>query len=184
MPTMEFTYDPLFITRHLLQSYVEKFVEGKFYKAKQYACYDFLNTMTDEELEGILRQYVKENNLEAITFKQPWVECAAIFEYIFNSERYRALELGFKRRGYGSTGMGVVDKTTNTFYDCGFLQHWPTVVEVIKEMYPDMHEAMDELLRRPGMEEHKGITRQTLDAFIMENFELIGGNKQIEFYLD
>lgn len=184
MHTMHFTYDPIYITRTLLQSYVEKFVEGKFYKAKQFACYDFIHTMTDEELEGILKQYVQEHNIEAITFEKAWEECELIFGYIFKSERYRTLELDFKRRGYGSTGMGVVDISDNTFYDCGFTEHWPTIREIMKEKYPDKAEALEELMYRPGMEEHKGISRVDLDAFILDRFELIGGNKEIEFYLD
>ena len=181
---MNFTYDPIFITRTLLQSYVEKFVQGKFYKAKQFACYEFLRTMTDEELEGMLLQYVKDNNLEYITFKKPWEESALIFEYIYKSDRYRKLEFDYKKQGYGLTGMGVVDKSDDTFYDCGFTKHWPTIVKILKEKYPLKAEALDNLMYTPGKEEHNGISKQELDAFIMNNFELIGGNKDIEFYLD
>ncbi|QDS32499.1 hypothetical protein [Brevibacillus brevis] len=184
MAVMKFTYDPIFITKTLLQSYVEKFVQGKFYKAKQFACYEFLRTMTDEELEGMLKQYMKDHSIECITFEKAWEECALIFEYVYKSERYKGLEFGFKKRGYGLTGMGVVDKSDSTFYDCGFLQHWSTIFEIMKEKYTDKAEALDELLHRPGKEEYNGISRVELDGFILERFELIGGNKDIEFYLD
>ncbi|MFF0828818.1 hypothetical protein ACFYU8_18665 [Brevibacillus sp. NPDC003359] len=184
MAVMHFTYDPIYITRTLLQRYVEKFVEDKFYNAKQFACYEFLHTMTDKELEGMLRQYVKDHSLECITFDKAWEECALIYEYVYKCERYKALEFDFKKRGYGLTGMGVVDNSDSTFYDCGFTQHWPTVVEIMKEKYPVKAEALDELMCRAGKEEHNGISRADLDDFILHRFELIGGNKDIEYYLD
>lgn len=128
MGKINFTYDPLFISRHLMTRYVEEFIEGKFYKAKQFACYEFLNLMTDEELEDILMEYTKINNVNVITFNDWKSEIELIWKVVFNLYKYKKLEFNFKILGFGKTGMGVVDLSTQTFYDCVYLGHWKEMI--------------------------------------------------------
>ena len=185
MGKFNFTYDPLVLSRLTLQIYVEKFIEGKFYKAKQFACYDYLTNLTDSELETLLLEYVKRESLEHITFENWEDDAKKIFEIIFESKAFKELEFNFKKMGYGLTGLGVVDKSDNTFYDCGLTQHWKEIKNILQNKHPELYDALDELQFKSGCNvSSNGVTREYLDNFIIKNFELIGGSKDLEFYLE
>lgn len=175
MKTLSFTYDPLALTRIFLQKYVEEFIQGKFYKAKQFAMYDFLYQMTDEELESVLEDYVTASGVEAITFNDWATECAAIFEQIYKTEKYTKLEFDHKCKGHGATGLGVVDNSDNTFYDCPFVGHWSKILEIVENKYPEKLEPLQHFWQFENETEHAGFTRDEIEKFIMSNFRLIGG---------
>lgn len=183
METLSYTYDPLALTRILLHKYVEEFIQGKFYKAKQFAMYDFLYQMMDEELESILGDYVTASGVEAITFKDWASECAAIFEQICKTEKYIRLEFNYKCRGYGETGLGVVDNSDSTFYDCLQVGHWNKILEIVASKYSEKLEALQYFWTFHDEIEHDGFTRNEIEQFIMNNFKLIGGGKLLEEYL-
>lgn len=180
---LHFTYDPLSLVRLALDRYAEE-LEGKDTKAIQFARYDYLHTMTTEELEEYLQCYIEDENLDAITLEDWRKDSEFIFRYIYQSERYKSLEFHYKKKGHGITGMGVVDTSDNTFYDCGFTQHWQKVMQIIKEKYPQYHEALEEMNVDERLNEYNGIKRQELDQFIMERFELVGNNKPLDDYLN
>jgi hypothetical protein len=177
-----FTYDPLSLVRLVMDMYAEA-LEGKHTKAVQFARYKYLHTMTDEELESHLSQYVSEEKIEEITLKDWKKDCDFLFKYVYETERYKALEFHFNKLGYGKTGLGVVDASDNTFYHCGFTQHWPTIMEVIKTKYSHFHKPLEEMYFNDRLNEHNGVTRKELDDFIITRFELIGETKRLDDYL-
>ncbi|PTY93049.1 hypothetical protein [Heyndrickxia sporothermodurans] len=183
MPQVQFTYDPLAITRFVMTRYVEEKIQGQYYKAKQFACYEFLDSMTDEELESILRQFIKQENLEEITFKDWENDARIIWDIISELERYKDLETKFKKAGYGLTGLGVLDKSDNTFYDCAFVGHWVRVMEIVENKYPDIFPALQEMYFYADVNESHGYTRDQVDDFILNQFQLIGESKSLKDYI-
>lgn len=82
------------------------------------------------------------------------------------------------------TRCGVLDKSTRSFYPCATAEHWKTLLDILKQDYPDKYEALEEMSYGvEPKEEYKGIQKKTLDQFIMDNFELLGGVNVIESYL-
>ncbi|WP_339211866.1 hypothetical protein [Paenibacillus sp. FSL L8-0333] len=183
MKTLHFTYDPLALIRIVLQRFVEETIQGKFYKAKQFACYEYLTKLSDEGLENLLHEYTKRHELEAITLADWRKDGKLIFDIIFELPEYQQLEIDFKKRGYGSTGLGVLDVGRNTFYDCAFVQHWPTIQRIIETEYPRYHEPLQKMYIFESLMEHDGVTREELENFITNNFELFGGTKPLQEYL-
>ncbi|MCY7486387.1 hypothetical protein [Paenibacillus alvei] len=181
--TMHFTYDPLALVRIVLQRYVEEFVQGKQYKAKQFACYEFLRVMADEALEALVTEYAEKHSLQEITLADWRADARAMFEIIFEKEDYKKLENDYKRRGYGATGQGVFDRSENMFYDCGFTYHWTTIRKIIEQRYPSYQDALDVMYHNDEVAEHNGVSREELDNFIVDNFELVGATKPIYEYL-
>lgn len=183
MKTVKFTYDPLALVRIVLQRHVEENIQGKFYKAKQFACYEYLSKLSDESLENLLREYTKRHNLEFITLENWKQDGELIFEIIFEQENYRQLEIDFKKRGFGATGLGVLDVGNNVFYDCGFVQHWSTIQHIVEKSYPRYAKALEKMYIYERLEEFDGVTREELEHFITTNFELYGGSKPAKDYL-
>ncbi|MCC2248904.1 hypothetical protein JUJ52_02895 [Virgibacillus sp. AGTR] len=180
--TLRFTYDPLTLMRLTMDMFAEE-LEGKHTKAIQFARYEYLRTMTNDELIALLERYMKEQNLDAITLKDWRKDCGCLFQYIYESDRYKTLEFKFNKQGYGYTGMGVVDTSDNTFYHCGFTQHWPTIMGIIETKYPDLHQALNAMYLHDTLDEYDGVSRKELDDFITNRFELIGGYKPIHDYM-
>ncbi|MDN8590845.1 hypothetical protein Q0V21_18985 [Paenibacillus sp. 11B] len=183
MKTVQFTYDPLALVRIVLQRYVEETIQGKYYKAKQFACYEYLAKLSDEVLNGLLAEYVKRHELEAITLSDWKKDGEFIFEIIFETAEYRNLEIHFKKRGFGLTGLGVFDRLKNTFHDCGFASHWPTIQSIVEQDYPQYHMALNKMYIYQKLQEYDGVSRTKLEEFIMSNFELCGGTKLITEYI-
>ncbi|MGX1266651.1 hypothetical protein RKD55_004595 [Rossellomorea marisflavi] len=182
MEILHFTYDPLHLMRLVMDMHAER-LEGKHTKAVQFARYEYLRTMTDEELKGNMQRYIDQEVLEAITLEKWDDDCRHLFGYIYESDRYKTLEFQFNKRGYGKTGLGVADTSDNTFYHCEFAHHWQTVMEIINTKYPHFGEALREMYFDDKIKEYNGVTRQELDHFILDRFELTGGNKRIDSYM-
>lgn len=68
--TANLTVNPVWLTKCLLQKYVEKFIEGKTSLSRQYALYDYLNKQTDKEYKNLLNEYVARQGLDTITFDE------------------------------------------------------------------------------------------------------------------
>lgn len=183
--TMHFTYEPITLTKMLLQMYAEKFLEKeKEVRATIFAVYKYLDTVTEEEVESLLMEFATNEKLEVITFDDWKHDCKCIFDCIFKTTRFKKLEFEYKKRGYSITGLGVVDKSDSTFYDCVFAEHWQTIQKIFEEKYPVLYEAFIEMTYgHKEVKEHKGITREYLDSFILENFELIGGRNSLDSYI-
>jgi len=169
--------------RLVMDMYAEK-LEGEHTKAVQFARYEYLRTMTDDELQALLERFIDEQNINAITLEDWQSDCSHLFRYIYETERYKALKLQFNKRGYGETGLGVVDTADKIFYDCAVAQHWPTIMEIIKTKYTHLHEPLEEMYFNAKLDEYNGVTRKELDDFITTRFELIGENKPLNAYME
>lgn len=182
---MHFTYEPIALTKLLLQMYAENHLEKeKKAKATIFAVYKYLDTVTDEQVESLLLEFATNEKIEEITFKDWKHDCKCIFDCIFRTSRFNELEFEYKKQGYSITGLGVVDKTDDTFYDCVFAEHWQTIEKILEEKYPDLYEAFIEMTYgHKEVKEHKGITREYLDGFILDNFQLIGGRNSLDSYI-
>ncbi|MDY7989887.1 hypothetical protein UY286_04785 [Paenibacillus polymyxa] len=183
MKTLRLSYDPLALVQIVLQRHVEETIEGKFYKAKQFACYDYLSNLSDEALEELLIEYMKRHHLEVITLADWRCDGKLIFDIIFEKPEYQQLEINFKKRGFGATGLGVLDVANNVFYDCGFLHHWSTIRFIVEKSYSRYAKALEQMYINERLVEFEGISRDELEIFITTNFELYGGSKLIREYL-
>jgi hypothetical protein len=178
-----FTYDPLQLTRLLLQTYAEKRYDRNesYSKSVRLAIYDFLDTMKDDELEDILNEYVTSDNVEYITFKDD-ADCERITYYIMESDRFKGIVFEYQKKG--TSGLGVADLSDKTFYECNFSRHWETVGYILREKYGKYGEAFDEIMYGFNTKEYSGVTSDELDKFIMERFKLVGAYKTIENHLE
>lgn len=180
--TLHFTYEPLQLLRLVMDMYAES-LEGQHAKAVQFARYEYLRTVTDDEIEVLLERYRDEQGITVITLKDWKKDCGFLFEYIYESDRYKEIEFKFNKQGYGKTRMGVADNSDNTFYPCGFTQHWKTIVEIIEMKYQHYHKALEMMYFHDKLDEYDGVARKELDDFITNRFELIGGSKPIDEYM-
>lgn len=180
--TLSFKCDPLRLLRLTMDIFAEN-LEGKHTKAIQFARYEYLRTMTDDELKELTERYINEQELEVITLEDYEKDCSHLFQYIYKSERYKALEFKFNKKGYGKTGMGVVDNSDNTFYHCQFAHHWQKVTEIIKMKYPHLGKALDAMYLNDKLNEYDGVTREYLDNFITTRFEFTGASRPIDKYM-
>ncbi|WDI05239.1 hypothetical protein PUW25_25865 (plasmid) [Paenibacillus urinalis] len=134
-------------------------------------------------MEVILLKFMENEGLEVITLENWKKDARLIFDVIFQREDYKNLEINFKKRGYGSTGLGVYDKQANKFYDCTWTNHFPTIMTIVESEYPDKFPALREFYAMPSIDQHENYTREEIERFVMENFELIGQTKQLDDYL-
>lgn len=161
---LNFTYDPIVLTKLLLQMYAEQVIEGNTFKARQFACYEYLRTQTDEECESLVQEYAEQENLSVITYDNWKEDCRIMFEIIEQKKRFKEQLFQYQVDGYGATGLGVADMTDKTFYDCEFAHHWETVMEIIREKYSHM-----------TYQELDGV-----DGFIMKNLKLVGSDRAMK----
>lgn len=183
MTKVTFNCDPLSLVRLALNRYIEE-LEGNDTKSVQFARYDYLISLTDEELEQLLERYVKEENIEVITLEDWKKDSSFLLKYIYETNEYKELKLKYDKQGCGVTGLGVFDKSKNTFYDCSLARHWQTIMEIIEYHYTHLHEAFLQMYGDNELNEYDGITRQEIETFIMNNFELVGGSRQISGYMN
>lgn len=173
-----FTYEPLALTRLVLNIYLEKKYDRneKYEKSVRFAIFEFMRTLEDEELEKILHEYVSKDNVEAITFEDD-ADCERITHYLMQTQRYKDLVFNYQERGI--SGLGVVDNSDKTFYPCDFAHHWQTVGAILRKKHGDYGIAFDEIMYH-NQKEYNGITSEDLDKFILETFKLVGETKSIE----
>ncbi|MBP1308869.1 hypothetical protein JOD82_001889 [Paenibacillus sp. 1182] len=174
-----FKSNPLALVRVALVQHVEEKVQGKFYKAKELACYTFLENLKDE----ILLIYIEREGLSEITLEDWQKEAKLMFDVIYDREDYKGLEIKYKRQGFGTTGLGVYDKNADVFYDCAQVEHWSKIREIVEYKYTPMFKALDQLYFNSSLDEYEGYTREEVESFILNNFELVGESKRLDSYL-
>ena len=179
---LSFTYEPLTLTKLALEIYLEKNYDRNEHvpTSVRYAIYEFMKTLSDEELEKILSEYVSKDKVEAITFKDD-TDCERITHYLMQTERFNDLVFMYQKQGH--SGLGVADNSDKTFYPCGFSHHWQTVGNILRLKYGEYGEAFDRIMYG-SHSEYNGVTREELDGFIMKNFQLVSANKTIEEHLE
>lgn len=178
-----FKCEPISVTKLLMVLYLEKHVSEKAPRAKVLAFSEYIRTITDEDCEGLIMEFARREGIEEITYEDWEHDMEAISRLIEEDNRFKELVLSNQRLGHGLTGMGVFDKTTRNFYDCHFSEHWPTVRQIIQADYPQYFEAMNEFVYNTEKNEYQGITKNFLENFIMENFELAGADRPLHNYL-
>lgn len=183
---LRFNFKPLAIVRELLKIFIEQYFdtdEGKKETdAYRFATFEFLKSMTDEELDSILDIFAKKEGYKEITFANGEHDYKSILAVIHELDRYIDLENHFIKKGYA--GLGVFDEKAQQFYKCELGEHWHTIRVVIREHYSQLYDAFRKLSRMKGIiNEYEGITRKELDDFIMTNFTLIGESKELVDYL-
>ncbi len=97
---LNFIYDPIGLTKLLIQMYVEQEIEGTTFKARQFALYDYLHEFTDKECEEILQQYIGQENLEVITYSEWKKDCKIMLEIIERTERFNSLLMKYSQKGF------------------------------------------------------------------------------------
>ncbi|WP_078598610.1 hypothetical protein [Evansella clarkii] len=184
MKAIPFTCEPLTLVRIILNKYAEN-RDGLDSKAVQFARYEYLTkpTLTDDKLRELLCEYAQKENLSKITFENPEEEAERIFQCIYESETYKELLFDFNRRGYGRTGLGVIDLSDRSFYDCETAEHWDKLLEILEKKYPKYREALTFLSMYESLDEHNGMSRKDVDAFILETFDFVGGYQPLEEWL-
>ncbi|MDC6267742.1 hypothetical protein [Lysinibacillus fusiformis] len=182
---MHFHYEPLALTKLLMEIHIEKFFDSKKAKHKskahRFAIFEFLRTMADEELESILHVFVEKEGYEEITFENTDHDFNSIYEIVYGLQRFKDLENGFIKKGHA--GKGVFDEREKKFYPCDFAGHWETITTIIETQYPHLFNAFGEMSIFKSRDSFEGITRKELDDFILTNFILIGETRQLSNYL-
>lgn len=180
---ISFSYDPFNLMKIWMQRFVELFVQNKYYKAKQYACYDLLNDLTEEQLHEYIEEYRKRHNVEFVTLEDWEAETRLIWDVIYESDNFKNRELEYKKKGHGVTGLGVIYVPDGSYYDCEFAGHWAKVKQILLDRKPEYSEALEILEHKTRLNEYNGVTREELDVFILKNFEMVGASRKIENYL-
>ncbi|WP_249645735.1 MULTISPECIES: hypothetical protein [unclassified Lysinibacillus] len=182
---MHFHYEPLALTKLLMDIHIEKFFDSKEGKRKskahRFANFEFLRTMTDEELQSILHVFAEKGGYEEITFKDTEHDFNSIYEIVYGLQRFKDLENDFIKKGYA--GKGVFDEKDKKFYPCSFAGHWATITAVIEAQYPHLFNAFSEMSIFNNKDSFEGFTRKDIDDFILSNFILIGETRQLSNYL-
>lgn len=182
---MHFHYEPLALTKLLMEIHIEKFFDSKKGKGKskahRFAIFEFLRTMVDEELESILHVFVEKEGYEEITFENADHDFNSIYEIVYGLQRFKDLENDFIKKGYA--GKGVFDEKYKTFYPCNFAGHWATITSIIDTQYPHLFNAFSEMSIFNNKDSFEGITRKEIDDFILSNFTLIGETRKLANYL-
>ncbi|MGG1453427.1 hypothetical protein ABE325_21195 [Bacillus licheniformis] len=177
---LHFTYEPLSLTRLMLQIYLENKYHGNedYSKSVRFALFEFMRSLEDQELEDVLSEYVSKDKIEYITLDDK--DCEGITHYIMQNKRYKDLVFMYQKKGY--SGLGVADNTDKTFYNCDFAQHWQTVGLILRQKYGKYGKAFDEIMYL-NKKEYSDISSEELDKFILNTFQLVGESKSIEDYL-
>jgi len=163
--SVSFKADPYFILQTTIQLHVEKEYdrEEKYENSLVCALYEFLNTVSEQELDELWTAYTKKECIEdpyTITgFKK---ETEALTKEILQTERFKTLKLRYQIDAYD--GSGVVDKINQIFYPCDYGGHWPMIVKITNE--------------------HHGGYFSKNDNFFLKNFLLVGATKKIEWHLN
>ncbi|MBU5262012.1 hypothetical protein [Bacillus atrophaeus] len=178
---LHFTYEPLNLTRLMLQIYLENKYHGNedYPKSVRFALFEFMRSLEDQELEDVLSEYVSKDKIEYITLDDK--DCEGITHYIMQTKRYNGLVFMYQKKGY--SGLGVADNNDNTFYGCHFGSHWQTIGSIMREKYGEFGKAFD-AMKNSDQKEYNGISSEQLDSFILNTFQLVGESKSIEDYLE
>lgn len=126
---LNFTYDPIYLTKLLLQMYVEQEIEGNTFQARQFALYEYLQDFTDNECEEILEKYVEQEKLDVITYDEWKNDCKIILKIIEETDRFNLLLEKFRLacvKKYDfeeAKGVSGILMPNGEFIQCGYQEH-------------------------------------------------------------
>lgn len=140
-------------------------------KAVRYALSEILytNPLTAEELDYIMTQY-SENDVEEeeVTVTGEEEQVKEMFKYLFDLERYKKVYWENILKGLGPYEYSVIDKLQKVEYQCNYTEHFETITKIIKDNY---------------LETFNSFSQKEKDAFILDNFTLIGKTNNMDWYL-
>ena len=174
MTKVNFTVDPIPLTRQLLSMYSEKIIIPKNPRSIHYAISDFVRDSTDEELDQLLHEYAEKENITIITFKDWKHDCKAMLDILCERESFKKKAIAYHMQLGGETGYGVYDKKQIKFYDCHLAQHFDIVQAIVLQDYPEYAEALEWFLAYPESSDFEGTTKKSIDKFIVDTFDFVG----------
>lgn len=166
MPTIPFTIDPMFLTRHMLQR-----IHGDHYdrnetheKSTRFALSDILyhDGLSDDDLNTLWEKwqekYDPDNQSDTINMSGDLEQYKQLFEFLFEMDAYKTAKKKNALLGVDHDYC-VVDKQEKVIEPCEFGGHYNAVHTLINRHHSDMF---------------KALSPKEQDDFIFENFELIG----------
>lgn len=126
---LAFSVDPIYLTKHLLQRYVEEEIEGKTQKPRQFAMYEYMRLMTDLDCIKLVDTYGAQEKLEFITFEDWKNDCRIMWTIIESSDKYNELLKRFRLSAVKKyefeedKGVSGVLLANGDFLKCGYQEH-------------------------------------------------------------
>lgn len=171
METIGFTYDPLQLTRLLLQIHLEKKYNEEYPKSQRYAIFEFMRTIVDSEIEELLHEYVDTEKVDAITLEES--DMNRLEHYLRKSERYKNLCFDFQKKGID--GLGVACLNNQRFTPCSLGHHWDTLSTMLQSGHGKYGDAFGKIMYSMATE-YNGVTTEQLDVYITNTFVLVGSS--------
>lgn len=164
--SIPFKADAAFVINMLLQMRLDTLnQDDKHTDAESYALYDILykDPLTDDEIDTIFTRYSDNHGLSGeITIGSEDKQIPEVFGYLFDLPRYK--EAYAKHIPYA-----VVDNQTGDVYPTRQTEHFETMMHIIEDTYEESFFAM---------------TSDEKDAFILNNFTLVGQSRPDNWYVD
>lgn len=170
-----FKIDPYFALSQLCCIWHEQNVDGNaeyslaFKSAMVALIYNGEKMLTHDEWDSIVRIYQERHGLsgEFLIDVQPELR-EELYQIIQEQKRFKDLELDYIIQGYGEHENLVYDKTTGKIFPCKHSEHYPTLIDILQEEYSNEFGVMPQ---------------QEKDAFIMNNFILVGKSYSQDWYI-
>lgn len=170
--TIHFNYEPIAFTRLALRMYADKLLKKQIGAGDVYACYDYLDQATDQEIEQVLDTYTERFGVSVITFKDWKTECKNIWTCIQETSRFKDAAFYWRIRQLTQNGAcAVADKLTRIVHVCNYGEHMETALAALKHDHPDVFGLYERALFAP------------VDRFFANNFILIGGHDALSLRL-
>ena len=126
---IHYTYDAIALTKMLWSMYVEQEIEGETYQARQFALYEYLRVVSDEDCEAIIKAYATQEGLTEITYSNWKEDCRIMFELIEKSEHFDQLLMKHRTAGAmqysfeDHMGVSGILLPSGVFIQCGHQEH-------------------------------------------------------------
>src|SRR5690625_672488 len=90
--TLNLQVDEIGIVKILLQKYVEDFIEGRSRnKTRQYALYEYLNEVSDRDVQDLIVEFANQENIEVVTLDDWKSDIGTMIAIIENKDSYKAI---------------------------------------------------------------------------------------------
>lgn len=142
----------------------------------------FINDMTEKELDKILDVFEQKVGYREIHLMKNREDFIKLFCCIHESKEFLSIETYLEGKGYSKNGIYVKDR--DLFYSCDYGGHWKNLKLVLKELYPQMYDTFVVLEKDNSLDELDGYERTYIETFVLENFVLVGGAMNANFYIN
>lgn len=170
---MSFSYDPLELTRLALGIRLEKTEDGRS-PLERTVWQRVQQSLTDDELSGALRAYLKTSGQASITLGTD-EELDGILAELRKTPRYRGEQTHAEKHGFAGTG--VFDNILDTFTPCAYGGHFETMCALIEAHHPRYAGAVRLFRENSHLVVADGVPAGELDRFLTETFRLVGSSR-------